>query len=98
MLLPVWIRRQFCELGASCVAAQRLVWRYDWFRAGPHRGHGPGQQWPQQSPLYQGLMEMNRLKTMAALVTIIVGMDEVFYKYLLKLFPHTDAKNWFTGN
>lgn len=44
------------------------------------------------------LMEMNRVKTMAAPVTVIVGMDEAFYEYLPKLFPHTDAKSWFTGN
>jgi len=44
------------------------------------------------------LMEMNRVKTMAAPVTVIVGMDEAFYEHLPKLFPHTDAKSWFAGN
>lgn len=44
------------------------------------------------------LMEMNRVKTMAAPVTVIVGMDEAFYEHLPKLFPHTDAKSWFVGN
>jgi 3-hydroxypropanoate dehydrogenase len=37
-------------------------------------------------------------KTMAAPVTVIVGMDMAFYGYLPKLFPHTDARSWFAGN
>ena len=37
-------------------------------------------------------------KTMAAPVTVIVGMDMAFYEYLPKLFPHTDARSWFAGN
>lgn len=37
-------------------------------------------------------------KTMAAPVTVIVGMDMAFYEHLPKLFPHTDARSWFVGN
>ncbi|MFM0718850.1 malonic semialdehyde reductase [Paraburkholderia strydomiana] len=37
-------------------------------------------------------------KTMAAPVTVIVGMDMAFYEQLPKLFPHADARNWFAGN
>jgi 3-hydroxypropanoate dehydrogenase len=37
-------------------------------------------------------------KTMAAPVTVIVGMDMAFYEYLPKLFPHADARSWFAGN
>lgn len=37
-------------------------------------------------------------KTMAAPVTVIVGMDMAFYEHLPKLFPHTDARSWFAGN
>lgn len=37
-------------------------------------------------------------KTMAAPVTVIVGMDMAFYDHLPKLFPHTDARSWFVGN
>lgn len=40
----------------------------------------------------------NRDKTMAAPVTVIIGQDMRFYDHLPKLFPHTDAKSWFTGN
>ncbi|RDU94694.1 malonic semialdehyde reductase [Trinickia dinghuensis] len=37
-------------------------------------------------------------KTMAAPVTVIVGMDMAFYDHLPRLFPHTDARSWFVGN
>lgn len=35
-------------------------------------------------------------KTMQAPVTVIVAYDPHFYDHLPKLFPHTDAKSWFT--
>lgn len=44
------------------------------------------------------LMEGNVEKTMQAPVTVIIGYDLDFYKYLPFLFPHTDAKAWFEGN
>lgn len=37
-------------------------------------------------------------KTMAAPVTVIVAYDPYFYEHLPKLFPHADAKSWFSGN
>ena len=37
-------------------------------------------------------------KTMAAPVTVIVAYDPHFYDHLPKLFPHVDAKSWFSGN
>jgi len=40
----------------------------------------------------------NTAKTMAAPVTVIVAYDPRFYDHLYKLFPHTDAKSWFTSN
>ncbi|HYD15398.1 MAG TPA: malonic semialdehyde reductase [Hyphomicrobium sp.] len=39
----------------------------------------------------------NRDKTMKAPVTAIIGYDLKFYELLPRLFPHTDAKSWFTG-
>lgn len=39
----------------------------------------------------------NLEKTMAAPVTAIIGYDLEFYEKLPRLFPHTDAKSWFTG-
>lgn len=37
-------------------------------------------------------------KTMAAPVTAIVAHDPNFYDLLPKLFPHADAKSWFSSN
>jgi 3-hydroxypropanoate dehydrogenase len=37
-------------------------------------------------------------KTMAAPVTAIVAYDPHFYEQLPKLFPHADARAWFSGN
>ena len=37
-------------------------------------------------------------KTMAAPVTVIVGMDMAFYEHLPRLFPHANARSWFAGN
>jgi 3-hydroxypropanoate dehydrogenase len=44
------------------------------------------------------LMEGNVEKTMQAPVTAIIATDYKFYDHLPKLFPHADAKAWFTGN
>jgi 3-hydroxypropanoate dehydrogenase len=43
------------------------------------------------------LSEGNRDKTMKAPVTAIIGYDLKFYDELPRLFPHTDARSWFTG-
>jgi 3-hydroxypropanoate dehydrogenase len=40
----------------------------------------------------------NQEKTKAAPVVAIVGYDEKFYEHLPFLFPHADAKSWFSGN
>lgn len=37
-------------------------------------------------------------KTMAAPLTVIVAYDPQFYEHLPKLFPHADARAWFSGN
>ena len=44
------------------------------------------------------LSSANREKTMAAPVTAIIGYDLKFYDYLPRLFPHADAKSWFTSS
>ena len=36
-------------------------------------------------------------KTMGAPVVAIIAHDVKFYDYLPELFPHADAKSWFTG-
>ena len=40
----------------------------------------------------------NMEQTMSAPVTAIIAHDMEFYEHLSFLFPHTDAKSWFTGN
>ncbi len=40
----------------------------------------------------------NLAKTMAAPVTAIVAHDRKFYDHLPRLFPHADAKSWFTSS
>jgi 3-hydroxypropanoate dehydrogenase len=42
--------------------------------------------------------ESNGDKILKAPVTAIVGMDLEFYDKLPQLFPHVDARPWFTGN
>ncbi len=43
-------------------------------------------------------MTANGDKIRKAPVTAIIGMDMEFYELLPELFPHADAKSWFTGN
>ena len=40
----------------------------------------------------------NGEKILAAPVSVVIGMDTEFHEYLPELFPHADAKSWFTGN
>ena len=40
----------------------------------------------------------NQDKTRQARVTVLVGMDLAFHERLPELFPHADARAWFTGN
>jgi 3-hydroxypropanoate dehydrogenase len=40
----------------------------------------------------------NLEKTMAAPATAVIGYDLDFPEHLPRLFPHDDAKSWFTGN
>src|SRR5208282_6521470 len=48
--------------------------------------------------LRPALSQGNLAKTMAAPVTVIVAYDPKFYDHLPRLFPHVDAKSWFTEN
>lgn len=44
------------------------------------------------------MSEANADKIRNAPVTAIIGMDYEFYEKLPKLFPHVDARPWFTGS
>ena len=48
--------------------------------------------------LKPALSAANRDKTMAAPVTAILANDTRFYEVLPRLFPHADARAWFTSN
>jgi 3-hydroxypropanoate dehydrogenase len=48
--------------------------------------------------LAPALSSGNMEKTMTAPVTVIVAHDPAFYDHLPRLFPHADAKSWFTGS
>jgi len=51
-----------------------------------------------RAKLKEALSPGNVEKTMTAPVTVIVAHDPKFYDQLPKLFPHADAKSWFSGN
>ncbi|UHS58961.1 malonic semialdehyde reductase [Agrobacterium vaccinii] len=48
--------------------------------------------------LRPALSSGNLEKTMTAPVTVIAAIDAEFYEKLPTLFPHTDAKSWFTSS
>jgi len=48
--------------------------------------------------LQPALTKGNLDKTMAAPVTVIVAHDLSFYDALPRLFPHVDARSWFTSS
>lgn len=51
-----------------------------------------------QAKLKEALSAGNTEKTMTAPVTVIVCYDSYFYDKLGQLFPHADAKPWFTSS
>lgn len=51
-----------------------------------------------KAKLKAALSEGNIAKTMTAPVTVIVAHDTRFYDELPKLFPHADARSWFTSS
>lgn len=48
--------------------------------------------------LRPSLSSGNMEKTMKAPVTVIVAYDQTFYEKLPALFPHADARSWFTSS
>ena len=48
--------------------------------------------------LKPAISEGNLAKTMSAPVVAIIGYDTKFYDLLPELFPHADARSWFSGN
>jgi 3-hydroxypropanoate dehydrogenase len=48
--------------------------------------------------LLPGVSSGNSEKVRTAPVTAIVAYDTLFYEHLPRLFPHNDARSWFTSN
>lgn len=48
--------------------------------------------------LAERVSQGNKAKILAAPVTAIIGYDIDFHEQLPWLFPHTDARSWFTGS
>ncbi len=51
-----------------------------------------------KAKLEPALSSGNRQKTMSAPITVIAAYDTAFYEKLPELFPHADAKAWFTSS
>lgn len=51
-----------------------------------------------KAKLRPALSSGNLEKTMAAPVTVIAAVDREFFEKLPELFPHADAKSWFTSS
>ncbi|HFZ8995777.1 TPA: malonic semialdehyde reductase [Citrobacter freundii] len=51
-----------------------------------------------KAKLLTALSSGNREKTLTAPVTAIVAWDSEFYERLPELFPHGDARSWFTSS
>ena len=51
-----------------------------------------------KAKLVAAMMDGNKAKTEQAPVVAIVGYDVKFWEHLPFLFPHMDARGWFSGN
>jgi 3-hydroxypropanoate dehydrogenase len=52
----------------------------------------------QKAKLAEMVLPGNKAKVLGAPVTAIIGFDNKFYDRLPELFPHADARSWFTGS
>ena len=52
----------------------------------------------QRARLAAFVSDGNKAKVLPAPVPAIIGFDTFFYNRLPELFPHADAKSWFSGN
>ncbi|APG63044.1 malonic semialdehyde reductase [Sphingorhabdus lutea] len=78
----IWELMKFGPTSANCLPA-RMIWcKSD----------------EAKKKLAACAMTGNDEKIIKAPVTVILGMDLEFYEFLPELFPHTDARAWFTGN
>ncbi len=86
------------------VAPETLAALYDLLKMGPTSANcSPGRFVFVHTPegkekLRPALSSGNLDKTMSAPVTAIVAHDSEFYEKLPELFPHGDARSWFTSS
>ncbi|KAA3500526.1 MULTISPECIES: malonic semialdehyde reductase [Rhizobium/Agrobacterium group] len=86
------------------VSDETLKALYDLTKMGPTSANcSPGRFVFVRSPeakekLRPALSSGNLEKTMAAPVTVIAAIDSEFYEKLPVLFPHADARSWFTSS
>jgi 3-hydroxypropanoate dehydrogenase len=86
------------------VSDETLKALYDLTKMGPTSANcSPGRFVFVRSPeakekLRPALSSGNLEKTMAAPVTVIAAIDSEFYEKLPELFPHADARAWFTSS
>lgn len=86
------------------VSDETLGALYDLTKMGPTSANcSPGRFVFVRSPeakekLRPALSSGNLEKTMAAPVTVIAAIDSEFYEKLPILFPHADARSWFTSS
>jgi 3-hydroxypropanoate dehydrogenase len=52
----------------------------------------------QRARLADMVLPGNKSKVLVAPVTAIIGFDTLFYDRLPELFPHADARSWFSGS
>jgi len=77
----IWELMKFGPTSANCLPA-RLVWC---------------ESAEAKEKLAALALPANGEKIRKAPVTVIIGMDLEFYEHLPELFPHTDARSWFSS-
>ncbi len=78
----IWDLMKMAPTSANCLPA-----RFIWCSSQEAKEKLAGMVAPANAP-----------KIMSAPVTVIIGMDMEFHEQLPDLFPHADARSWFTGN
>lgn len=96
--------RSFNKWQDRPVSDEQIRTLYDLSRLGPTSGNCCPARFvfirtPEgKEKLKPALSRGNVDKTMTAPLTVIVGQDEEFYEKLPYLFPHADARSWFTSS
>ncbi|WP_310498664.1 malonic semialdehyde reductase [Sandarakinorhabdus sp.] len=96
--------RTYYSWGATPVTEADIRALYDLVKMGPTSANAePGRyvfchSSAAREKLAACVSEANRAKVLAAPVTVIIGFDNKFYDQLPVLFPHADARSWFSGN